>query len=242
MTRDTSRVMEIIYPEADGKPLGETDLHIDLILEGKDVLRRFFEKRSDVYVAGNNFIYYVEEDPKKRVSPDLYVVFGVSPRKRNSYKTWEEGGKGPAVVFEFTSRKTKGEDSGSKRDLYESVLRIPEYFLFDPRSEWLRPRLTGYRLINGQYIELVPQDGRLYSEQLALEIVPDGQNLRYFDPDTRSLLGTSQQIAVRVADAEQRAAREAEARAAAERRAEAAEEEIARLRAVLERRDRPESV
>ena len=30
----------------------------------------------------------------------------------------------------------------TKRPLYERTLRVPEYFLFDPTGDYLRPRLT----------------------------------------------------------------------------------------------------
>ena len=59
---------------------------------------------------------------------------------------WKEHGRLPAVVFEFTSRKTQREDTDTKLPLYERTLRTPEYFLFDPTGDYFRPRLQGYRL------------------------------------------------------------------------------------------------
>ncbi len=72
-------------------------------------------------------------------------MFGAEQRPRNSYKSWEEEGVLPAVVVEFTSRKTRVEDVSEKMQLYER-LRIPEYFLFDPIGDYLRPALRGYRM------------------------------------------------------------------------------------------------
>ena len=143
---------EIVYPVRDGKPVGETDAHVDLTLLGKDVLRNFFRDRPDVYISGNNFIYFEQGNPKARVSPDGYVVFGVPMRQRDCYKVWEEGGRTPAVVFEYTSRSTRKTDQNEKRVLYEQSLRVPEYFLFDPRGDYMRPRLQGYRLAGGTYV------------------------------------------------------------------------------------------
>jgi Uma2 family endonuclease len=129
----------------------------------ENVLRR----RPDVYVSGNNFIYYEEGNPRARVSPDAYVVFGAPMRARDSYFAWQEGGLLPGVVFEITSRSTKNEDIVTKFEWYERVLRVPEYFLFDPTGDYLRPRLQGYRIgPDNRYTRLELTDDRLHSEQL----------------------------------------------------------------------------
>ncbi len=251
-----------LYPVSDGKPMGETDKHIDLIIYCKEALKIHFADRPDVYIAGNNFLYFEEGNPKKCVSPDTYVVFGVAMRQRDCYMAWKEGGRLPAVVFEFTSKKTRQEDVHKKRPLYEQVLRVPEYFLFDPTGDYLRPRLQGFRLVQGSYVPILMLDDRLRSEQLNLDLVQDGEDLRFYDPQNQAWLLSPQEQAQR-ADAEARRAAEQTQRAAelarlaqeeayradtAERRAEAetqradieaqaraeAEAEIARLRAEIE--------
>src|SRR5215471_10579931 len=83
----------ITYPTSDGKPMAETDKHRDLMMYAIEALKVFFADRPEIYVSGNNFLYWQEGDPKKRVSPDCYVVFGVGMRQRDSYKAWEESGK-----------------------------------------------------------------------------------------------------------------------------------------------------
>jgi hypothetical protein len=101
----TTRKRQVYYPERDGKPIGESDFHITLISDCRDVLRQYFSNRADeVYVSGNNFLYYEEGNPKARVSPDGYVVFGVEQKERRSYKTWEENGKLPSIVFELAKK------------------------------------------------------------------------------------------------------------------------------------------
>jgi Uma2 family endonuclease len=62
------------------------------------------------------------------------VVFGVSNRKRRSYKTWQEGGKLPSFILEITSLSTKKQDEESKPLLYAS-LGVPEYFQYDPTGD-----------------------------------------------------------------------------------------------------------
>ena len=132
--------------------MGETDYHILEMFDLLHMLRSRYADQADVYVASDNLIYYEEGNTKRFVSPDVYVVFGVPKRKRNTYLIWREGGKTPNVVFEITSRSTKKEDTGAKMALYQNVLRVSEYFLFDPTGEYLRPdQLHGYRLENDIY-------------------------------------------------------------------------------------------
>src|SRR3712207_4357261 len=92
------------YPESDGEPVAETDLHIDELLNLRDTLKDHYRDAPDVYVAGNLFIYYEEGNPAARFALDVFVVFGVPKRRRRTYRLWEEG-RAPAVVFEFSSRQ-----------------------------------------------------------------------------------------------------------------------------------------
>ncbi len=106
--KSAPRLRRVVYPVRDGQPMAETDKHADLLSYGKDALRLFYQNRRDsVYVSGNNFVFYEEGNPHARLSPDVYVVFGVAMRQRDSYKIWEEGGHAPAVVIELTSKKTQ---------------------------------------------------------------------------------------------------------------------------------------
>ena len=184
----TSRKRLIDYPESDGKPVAETEVHITELLNCIAILAEFFWAREDVYVAGNNFVFWNEGHPKDRLSPDTYVVFGVDKRVRNSYRSWEEDGKLPDVIFEFTSRSTKQQDTESKFSNYERIFKTSEYFLFDPKGEFLSPRLQGYRLMGGEYVRLETTDGRLFSERLGLELYVVGSRLTFYDPKTKSVL------------------------------------------------------
>ncbi len=223
----------VVYPTSDEKPMAETDKHAELMMYARQALKTYFNDRPDVYVSGNNFVFYEEGNPKARVSPDAYVVFGSMPELRDSYMAWKEDGRLPDVVFEFTSRKTQREDTDSELPLYERVLRVPEYFLFDPTGDYLHPRLQGYRLTEGRYVRLELLDNRLHSEKLGLDLVQSGEKMRFYDPIRNTFLPTALEQA-KLVDAETRRAesetRRAEDEAAARR---AAEEEIARLRAEL---------
>ncbi|MBC7807930.1 MAG: Uma2 family endonuclease [Akkermansiaceae bacterium] len=217
---------KVDYPEGDGKPMAETPEHGDAMYYAVSAARAALDGIADVYVAGNNFVYYVEGDVRKRVSPDCYVVLDVPRRARRSYKTWEDGGRTPNVVWEFTSRKTAKEDREDKFVLYEQVLKVPEYFLFDPLDQYLKPRLQGYRLnSNGAYIPVLPDvEGRFDSEQTGIKMFADGQILRFVHPSTGAILPTYAEA-------------EAGLESAKRNRAilQNAEAEIARLRAEIDR-------
>jgi Uma2 family endonuclease len=72
------------------------------------------------------------------------VIFNVAPGGRDNYKIWEEK-QVPAVIFEITSEGTKEKDTGYKKTLYEQM-GVKEYWLFDPKGEWIEQKLKGYRL------------------------------------------------------------------------------------------------
>ncbi|MBW3599791.1 MAG: Uma2 family endonuclease, partial [Planctomycetes bacterium] len=64
---------EIEYPESDGLPMGETDLHRWWMIRIADWLRwRYHGER--VYVSGNLLIYPEEGNIYRHVSPDCFVV------------------------------------------------------------------------------------------------------------------------------------------------------------------------
>ncbi|HIK45429.1 MAG TPA: Uma2 family endonuclease, partial [Leptolyngbyaceae cyanobacterium M65_K2018_010] len=140
----------IIYPDCDGQPMTESDATRDYLLYCVEVLQLYFKGRPNVYVSGNLFIYYEEGNPKASISPDVFVIFGVSNRKRRSYKTWQEGHKLPNFVLEITSRSTQRQDEEEKPRLYAS-LGIEEYFQYDPTADYLKPQLRGAKLVEGRY-------------------------------------------------------------------------------------------
>lgn len=153
-------------------------------------LQAYFAKRSDAYVAGNQFMYWVEGNPTQRVAPDVYVVFGVPKYPpRPTWKVWEEG-KAPDVIFELTSRSTAGEDFYRKYRLYQR-LGVKEYILIDVTREYLAQPLLLHRLTGREYV-LIPnerpddREWRVYSEQLRLYVVvcaeDAGHMMRLWDP------------------------------------------------------------
>jgi Uma2 family endonuclease len=189
LAQDTS----ILYPESDGKPMAETDIHRQLLSDLVFTLETFFQKQPDVYVSGNLLIYYVEGNPKKRIAPDIFVARGVEKRQRRIYKLWEEG-VAPQVAIELTSRQTWREDLQEKWRLYEQ-LGVEEYFVFDPEYDYLDEPLVGYRLKDGKYKVMNAHDHRLRSKVLGLELVDTGETLRLFDPASGKFLPNMEETA-----------------------------------------------
>ncbi|MCB0187551.1 MAG: Uma2 family endonuclease [Caldilineaceae bacterium] len=235
----------VYYPETDGKPMAESDLHRDLLFYIIHLLQRFFAGRR-IYVTGNLLVYYEKGNNRKSVSPDCFVVRDVEPKQRASYKIWEEG-RGPEVVFEVSSKSTHREDITNKMRLY-AQLGVREYFIYDPTSDYLDPPLIAYTLTENQeggnrgYVPMaplneavtlgefsfVPGEGEAPEYEctlLGLRVtLDDGNNLTFFDVETGERL---------LSDEEARLLAEQQA-AEARQRAETAEAENARLRAEVE--------
>ena len=230
---------EIIYPDSDGKPMGETGIHVRTILHLYGALLNFYHTRQDVYVAADMFLYYEKGNPRACKTPDVMMIQGVpSSPERRSFRTWEEGAM-PTVIFEITSRSTWMEDLVTKSVLY-ARLGVKEYFLFDPLEEYLENTLQGFRLEGHDYETIPVQDGTLYSEHLGLQMRREGIFLRLFDPMTGEKVLSYEEMLMKVDEAERRAEEESlraegEARRAEgeARRAVAAEAENLRLRELL---------
>ncbi len=118
-----------------------------------------------------------------------------------------------------------------KFEIYRDILRVSEYFLFDPTEDYLDPPLQGFRLAGTTYVPITPIAGRLPSQVPGLHLERDGTNLRLFDPATGQRLLT--RLEGREA-AERRAAEERRRSAAAKANARRLAEENERLRREIE--------
>lgn len=197
--RKTAR--KIDYPTGDGKPMAETDIHRNDMVDLIQTLDDQFAGDRMVYVSGNLLMFYEEGNRRKHISPDVFVVRGVEKKIRENYLIWAER-KGPDVIIELTSKSTKREDITKKWELYRDVLKVGEFYLFDPTEDYLYPPFQGHRLIGGEYARIEPVSGRLPSEILHLHLERDQTQLRLYDPVTQSrLLTRSEKIQL----AEQRA-------------------------------------
>ena len=136
-----------LYPESDGKPMADTDLHLYWIKRIQDIMETFLLKHPDTYISGNIMMYDVEGQMRTAISPDILVAFGLGKKFRRTYKVWEEG-KPPDFVMEFSSRRTFRNDLDEKKAHY-ARMQVPAYFLYDPDRRYLPSPLMGFRLVEG---------------------------------------------------------------------------------------------
>jgi len=239
--------------ESNGENL-ETFWHQVQIILLADIINFRFDERQDFFAGGNMFIYFSEEQARKRDfrGPDFFYVKDVSRMPiRKWWAVWEEGGRYPNFILELLSPSTAAVDRTVKKDIYERVFRTPEYFCYDPDTRVLE----GWHLDNKlRYQPLKPNDkGRLWSDELECWLGTwEGSYLglpmtwlRLFDNDgcllpTRAEAETCRaQTEAARAQAEAARAQAEAARAETEAaRREAAEAEVARLQKEVDKLER----
>ena len=225
----------IIYPHTDGEPMAVSDYHRHSLIWTLQALEAHFAQNTEVYVSGDIFIYYREGEPRKSISPDVLVCFGINPKLRLTYKVWEEG-KAPDFVMEFSSKNTYDKDLTEKMDVYAS-LDIQDYFLYDAEGLYLPSPLMGFTLVDDVYVAIPPDaNGGIRSSVLGLDFRLRGAEIGIYDPIANEWVQTrAEQEAARAENAEARAEQESIARENAETRAENAEAKLAKALAEIER-------
>ena len=222
------------YPESDGQPMAETELHRDLMIDSILTLKARFQDVPAVCVSGNMLMYYVPRDAKKSLAPDVFVTFGIERKQRRIYRIWEEG-KPPDFVLEFSSKGTFANDLGAKKDLYAEVLGVREYFLYDAERKYLPTPLMGFRLVGAEYVPIRPEpDGKVFAATLGLSLGLRGDGFGFYDAVAERWLETPMDEAAERAEAAaslaDRLAAEAEQATLARQRAEATAQEEAAAR------------
>ena len=227
----------LVYPDSDGEPMAETPKHQQVMIDCMDVMRHHFRHIPDMYIAGNMLLYYEEGNPRKSISPDVFMVRGLSKKELRTYKTWEQP---PTLdfVLEVASPSTYARDFTEKMEIYAKILRVKAYCIYDPYHE-IQPYFVGFRLVGETYEEIPFVNGRIPLEVLGLELGEHEGVLRFYDPVKSAWLLTSQERVAQESlarqEAETRASEESRSRQAAETRAQHAEAELEKLRAALRR-------
>jgi Uma2 family endonuclease len=138
-----------------------------------------------VFSAFDLNLYYDSTQTGWYKRPDWFLCVGVPTLykglvKRWSYVMWEEK-IAPTVVIEFLSEGTEAEDLGrftsktqrsklgkppAKFVVYEEILKIPNYIVFDEETQ----RLRFFRLVNERYQEqtIEPNNPRLWIPEINL--------------------------------------------------------------------------
>ena len=221
----------IFYPETDGMPLPDGETQAPQYIRVVGTVAVHFRNVPGARVNGNTFIYYEEGNRNRRISPDCYVLLGMSQEaeesfeRNNTYLLWEVG-KAPDFVLEIGSESTADVDLGSKRGLY-AELGVGEYWRYDPTGgDFYGNPLVGEILVEGEYRPIPlkhESDGRVWghSEALKLELWWEDGDLRFWDPVVGRWLLSQEE--------------EREGRIAAEDRADIAEARVAELEAEIRR-------
>jgi Uma2 family endonuclease len=166
------------YPDSDGLPMAENTLQYKWIVLAKEGIEAVFAEDPNVFVAADLFWYPVEGKPKIRYAPDVLVAVGRPKGNRGSYKTWEEGGIAPQVVFEILSPGNRPGEMKLKRLFYEEH-GVEEYYIYDPDSGLLEGWLR-----RGQTLEPIAQMDGFVSPRLQIRFEPgEGpDNLTILEP------------------------------------------------------------
>jgi Uma2 family endonuclease len=252
------RLKRRLPPELDPGPLSdepemESDFQFVTISSLAECLKWVWRDRTDYFCAGNLSIYYYIKDPKsgrqrhrKLVfrGPDFFVVRNPLPKPtRNSWLVDNERGQFPNFILEVLSPKTKANDLGEKKDIYEKIFKTPEYFMVDPESE----TIMGFRLEQGRYQNIVATpEGLVWSEQLDMYLGMYDDPIRrhrlphFFDANKQVIPGAPGDALRQMARAEQEGQRAQREALRAQLEAERAEREQLRAERAEQRATRAE--
>jgi Uma2 family endonuclease len=215
------------------------------------LLRNTFQPPSiclnEVFIGTDIYLYYDSRRPLWFKRPDWFVVLGVAASLRQedmrlSYVIWQES-VAPFLVVELLSPGTEDEDLGetlreinkppTKWEVYERILRIPYYVVFDRYISELRV----FKLEATRYQEIaVPQQKFWFPElEMGLGVwqgryqQAEGKWLRWYDSQGNWLPTSQEQAAAERLRAEQERLRAEQGRSRAELAQQQLEQE--RLRA-----------
>jgi len=131
-----------------------------------------------VFVANDLNLYYDPRHPLWYKRPDWFAVVGVTRLYeqrdlRLSYVVWQEG-VDPFIVIELLSPGTEKEDLGqtlrlaeqppTKWEVYEQILRVPYYILFNRYNN----HLQAFGLMTSRYQALALEEQRLWLDAIQL--------------------------------------------------------------------------
>jgi hypothetical protein len=211
-----------VYPVEER--VGEDILQRWIVELLRPLLERWLRQTGEqAFVGADQFIYFEQHNPLRRVSPDVYVLPGVAPDTHvRSWKVWETGIR-PSFALEVVS--TNWEKDYCQAPLDHDDLGTRELVVFDPNFEERRDgvRWQRYGRNASGHLSLVERtDNRAVQSTVlgcALRAVGIGQELRLRLAESRDSL-----VLFPTAEEAERQAKEAERQAKeAERQAKEAE-------------------
>lgn len=231
----------VVYPETDD--MGEHEIQRLIAELLRPLLDRYLVKRGrPAHVGADQFIYWEEHNPTRRLAPDVYVLPGVDRHVViPSWKTWETGIV-PSFALEIVgSDITKDYLDGPAE---YSKLGVTELVVFDPHAtstSRTRVRFQVFRRVakRGLVRVEVSQGDRVRSKVLKVwlrSVTVDGSvRIRLAEGPEGDTLFPTEAEAERAEKEAERAEKEAER---AEKEAQRAEKEAALAQVDIEREQR----
>jgi Uma2 family endonuclease len=207
---------------------------------------------NEIFVASDLNIYYSTQNHLWYKRPDWFAVVGTSRfyRQRDlrlSYVIWQEG-ISPFAAVELLSPRTEKEDLSqslrieenqppTKWQVYEQILRVPYYIVFDRHTDNLR----AFTLQADCYMELNLEEPRIWMPRLEIGLglwqgIYKGIErlwLRWYDNNNNWLLTPAEQERQRAEQERQRAEQERQLAEQERQRAEQERQRAERLAAKL---------
>jgi hypothetical protein len=200
-----------VYPVEER--VGEDIIHRWIIELLRPLIQRWFAERGEqAFVGADQFIYFEQYNPHRRVSPDVYVLPGVAPDTHvRSWKVWESGIV-PTFALEVAS--TDWEKDYCEAPIAYEALGTQELVIFDPRFEERRDGVRWQRFLRSAEgtLSLVERtDGRTIDSVVlgcSLRAVGVGQEVRLrlaSARDTTVLFPTAEEAERQAKEAERQA-------------------------------------
>jgi hypothetical protein len=101
----------------------------------------------------------------------------------------------------MTSEGTQEQDQSFKKTLYEQ-LEVQEYWLFDPKGDWIPEKLRGYRLQDQGYVPITDH----ISQPLKLRLAVEASLISFYRLDTDEKLLIPDELAQALQREQQRVA------------------------------------
>ena len=219
--------------------IGQGGAHASAVMLAVDATTALRDEQHRLaYIGWDVFIEWDPNDPRARVSPDLFLLDGEEPTIAPLiWCTWEAGREPPRFAMEIVSQRSRAKDYDINPSKY-SALGVEELLIFDPepRGEDAFALQLYRRTPRGQFLRAYAGPGPVESKVLDAwwVVVEGGRRVRLARDaaGTDLVLTADEQAAAAKAQAKaanQRAtAAEAQA-AAADQRARAAEEHVSAL-------------
>jgi Uma2 family endonuclease len=144
----------------------------------QDTFRTDVVPMETVFIGMDLNLYYDSRNPRWYKRPDWFMCLGVASSARQedmrwSYVIWEES-VAPFLVVELLSPGTEDEDLGNtlrvvdkpptKWQVYEQILRVPYYVIFDRYVN----RLRVFKLMGLRYEEMLVSEGKFWLDEIQL--------------------------------------------------------------------------